>query len=238
MSSFTIDSKIFDIFPNLAVGHFKVHNLKRVVSKINLETLHNEMISVLEEKNLDPALLSQDPNISSWRKAYSLMGVKPSKYLSSVEALTKRVLKNGAFSTGIPSVDIYNAVSIKNLAPLGAYDLNKLEDKEITFRFINPEQDNFTPLGGSASSFPLTNQLVSYATDKDILCWGFNHRDSYDYCLDENTDSAWFFSEAVTEQQYSSMKAVLEDLRLIFELSGAQVEPIHSFNVSSKTNIK
>ena len=63
------------------------------------------------------------------------MGIKPSKFHSSVEALARRTIRTGVPETGIGFVDFYNRASVAQLAPLGAYDLNKVRGLDIELRF-------------------------------------------------------------------------------------------------------
>jgi DNA/RNA-binding domain of Phe-tRNA-synthetase-like protein len=53
-------------------------------------------------------------------------GAKPSKYPSSVEALAARVLRGEALPRVNRLVDIYNAVSVKHLLPVGGEDADAL----------------------------------------------------------------------------------------------------------------
>lgn len=139
------------------------------------------------------------PEISGWRETYARMAVKPSKYHSSIEALLRRVKKGQDITTGLPVVDFYNLVSIVQKAPIGAYDAAKFAIPELTMRMAKPETDRFTPLGGSADAFPLNPSLVVYASGAEVLCWGFNTRDSKSVCVDENSSDVLFFSENAGE---------------------------------------
>lgn len=62
------------------------------------------------------------PEIAVWRQAYQGFGVKPREARSSVEALLRRI------STGLPRIDrltdVYNAVSVTHLVPIGGEDLS------------------------------------------------------------------------------------------------------------------
>src|SRR5215813_11719767 len=61
-------------------------------------------------------------HIEAWRAAFRKFGANPKKMSSSVEALWKRLQKNGALPAIDPVVDLYNALSIRFGAPFGGED--------------------------------------------------------------------------------------------------------------------
>jgi len=63
------------------------------------------------------------PEISAWRRAYSQMGLKPSKYRSAAEALLRRFRREGDLPRLHPLVDICNCVSIAFALPVAVFDL-------------------------------------------------------------------------------------------------------------------
>ena len=137
--------------------------------------------------------------IARWRTTFGSMGIKPSKYHSSIEALGRRAVRGGVPQTGVDFVDFYNRASIAQLAPMGAYDLAKVRDRHIGLRIADPSNDRFQPLGGDAASFPLNERLVVYADGNEVLCWGINVRDSETVCVDEGTREAVVFCEAMDD---------------------------------------
>ena len=66
------------------------------------------------------------PHIAAWRTAFSGFGAKPSRYPSSAEALIARVLKGQALPRVNALVDLYNAVSVRHVVPLGGEDADEL----------------------------------------------------------------------------------------------------------------
>lgn len=69
---------------------------------------------------------SGHPHIAAWRSAYQKFGAKPKKHLCSVEALLARVLSGEPLPSINPVVNLYNAVSIENVIPVGGEDRDKL----------------------------------------------------------------------------------------------------------------
>jgi lysyl-tRNA synthetase class 2 len=156
--------------------------------------------------------ISELPSIRVWREAYGAMGVKPSKYRSSIESLLRRAQKRQELATDIALVDLYNAVSLAARAPIGGYDAEKLKTTPITLRFARPTSDHFDPLGATSSDFPIHEGLVVYASDDEVLCWGFNSRDSKAKCISAETKTAIFFSETTAGGQAPDPVETLKEL--------------------------
>jgi DNA/RNA-binding domain of Phe-tRNA-synthetase-like protein len=66
--------------------------------------------------------LSAHPYIAVWREAFKAFGSKPSKYLCSAEALLERTLKGNDLPAINQLTDIYNALSIRHIIPIGGED--------------------------------------------------------------------------------------------------------------------
>src|SRR3954471_3168047 len=78
--------------------------------------------------------LSQIPGVAAWRAAYKGFGIKQTRYRSSVERLVKNVLAGRALARVNAFVDLYNAVSLAYVLPLGADDLDRIVPP-LAFRF-------------------------------------------------------------------------------------------------------
>jgi DNA/RNA-binding domain of Phe-tRNA-synthetase-like protein len=155
--------------------------------------------------------LAAYPPIARWREAYAALKVRPSAFRASIESLLRRALSGADLALPIASVNLYNAVSLDTLAPMGAYDMAKLPPEPMLMRFADPAHDRFTPLGGKAEDYPFNPDLVVYASGNTVLCWGFNHRDNVETALDAQSDSIVFFSEALNpEDGARSAQAVRE----------------------------
>ena len=175
------------------------------------------------------------PEIACWREAYQKLGVKPSKFSSSIEALLRRAKKGDMAEIGIPAVDLYNAISILHRAPLGAYDAAKLGDAPLVLRHARPESDRFAPLGSDPERFPLNPALVVYAQGDEVLCWGFNSRDSEVSAVEAESREILFFSEATDAEGAARSKAALDELSELVSKSGGQVVAIATLNAQNKS---
>jgi DNA/RNA-binding domain of Phe-tRNA-synthetase-like protein len=124
--------------------------------------------------------LSEIPGVAAWRKAYRAFGIKKTSYRSSVERLVKNVLANRPLPEINAFVDVYNAVSLAHVMPLGADDAAKIAGN-IAFRYSRIG-DQFVDMAagedeGGASQFdpPKPGEVV-YADDEKILCRRWNWR--------------------------------------------------------------
>ncbi|MGD9081792.1 MAG: phenylalanine--tRNA ligase beta subunit-related protein [Desulfobacterales bacterium] len=71
---------------------------------------------------------SQMPEIIAWRKAYSQMGLKPTKYRSAAEALLRRFRREDDLPRLHPLVDYCNALSLAFAIPVAAFDLDRVAE--------------------------------------------------------------------------------------------------------------
>ena len=71
------------------------------------------------------ARATDHPHIAAWRAAFSAFGAKPKRYPSSAEALITRVLKGQALPRVNALVDLYNAISVRHVVPLGGEDADR-----------------------------------------------------------------------------------------------------------------
>lgn len=117
--------------------------------------------------------LSEIDGIAAWRDAYKRFGIKKTSYRSSVERLVKNVLAGRRLPAINTFVDCYNAVSLQHVFPVGADDVDKIED-EASFRYSR-ETDTFFPLGqaGAANDPPKTGEVV-LASGSNVLCRRWN----------------------------------------------------------------
>jgi DNA/RNA-binding domain of Phe-tRNA-synthetase-like protein len=148
-----------------------------------------------------------------WRQAYAALKVRPSAFRASIEALLRRAVAGHDLALPIPAVNLYNAVSLDALAPIGAYDMTKLPEAPMQLRLADPAADRFTPLGGKSADFPLNPDLVVYASGNTVLCWGFNCRDNVETALDAESDDIVFFSEAVDAAGAEHAGQAVADIR-------------------------
>lgn len=218
---FRIDSSLLASFPSITVYAVEISNIKSAMTRMPLDNQWAQAEQNLRNLYPNVETLTASPLVTEWRDIYRQQDVKPSQFRSSIEALARRVVAGKPVTTGIPLVDFYNLHSLQSQACLGGYDAATLTSEELVLRHCAAEQDAFTPLGGESSQFPLNPKLAVYAMKSEILCWGFNCRDSAKTSLNDNTDTAIFFAEAITEGQKKRALSALESISENLSQAGA-----------------
>jgi lysyl-tRNA synthetase class 2 len=216
----TISAEVREHFPGLRIFVLCAKNLKDTLRKADVAAHAAAATVSLNRRGLTVEQLAQTEPFKSWRALFGGMKLQPSTFRSSVEALARRALRDGALpSTDIKIVDLYNCVSVDHLVPMGAYDIAKISG-DIDVRFARP-MDEFTPLGGKRADFPIKSTVIVYAIAGQILCFGLNCRDSNITSVDDNTDEAIFFAEALDDRQAQAAVSALSSLAQILRTAGA-----------------
>jgi DNA/RNA-binding domain of Phe-tRNA-synthetase-like protein len=78
-------------------------------------------------KRLQEQSEGQMPEVAAWRRVYSQMGLKPTKYRSASEALLRRFKREHDLPRLHPLVDLCNAASLAYALPVAVFDLEKID---------------------------------------------------------------------------------------------------------------
>ena len=137
-----------------------------------------------------------DPAIATWHAAYRAFGTNPRRTRPSVDALLRRLVRQGRLPRVNGAVDAYNATSVRFAVPAGAFDLDRL-GAHVEIRPATPD-DRFTPLGEPDEvEVPGVGEIV-YAQGTEVLTRHWNHRDAHTTRVQETTTSAVFMLERVS----------------------------------------
>lgn len=118
-----VDDEVFDLRPDYHALLIVAEGLRGgptdVASDAALADAEERAQPLLMERPLDEV-----PQILEWRDAYRSFGVKPRQARSSVESLIRRA------AGGLPRIDrltdLYNAVSVERLLPIGGEEPRRL----------------------------------------------------------------------------------------------------------------
>ncbi len=164
----------------------------------------------------------EHPHIAVWREVFRAVGVNPSRYPSSVEALARRVQKRPELASINPVVDLVNALSLRYVLSMGAHDLDTL-DGDIELRPARPD-DRFVPLGGGAPERPDPGELV-YATGSAVRTRKWTWRQGEVAKVTRASRRLFFPIDAFEGVTDAAAVAARDDLaRSLERLFGAQVE--------------
>ncbi|MCO5996941.1 B3/B4 domain-containing protein [Actinoallomurus rhizosphaericola] len=85
-----------------------------------------EAFTMLAKARLAGGTEADLPEIQAWRRAFSTMGLKPTRYRCASESLLRRFRKDGALPRIHPLVDLCNAVSLAFAIPVAALDVARI----------------------------------------------------------------------------------------------------------------
>ncbi len=131
------------------------------------------------------------PHILAWREAYKNFGLKPSKYPCSVEALLSRTLKGQDLPLINKVVDLYNAVSVSYVLPVGGEDWDALtSDLTLTFA-TGSEPFGVFQDGAEVITYPEPGEVI-WADSSGATCRAWNWRQCLRTRLTPATQHAYF----------------------------------------------
>lgn len=134
------------------------------------------------------------PEIAAWRDAFLGFGVKPRAARSSVEALVRRV------DAGLPRIDrltdLYNAVSVEYLVPVGGENLDRYAGPPRLVRATGDEPFD-TVADGEAVTVPADPGEVVWRDDLGVTCRRWNWRQCVRTRLDTTTRSILFIVDGL-----------------------------------------
>ncbi|MFG2470530.1 B3/4 domain-containing protein [Streptomyces canus] len=173
---------------------------------------------------LDGRAPHEDPHMAAWREVYTAFGSKPSRTRNSAEALAKRALSDAGLPRINVLVDLYNAISVAHLVPVGGEDLDRIRGGMRLVRATGDE-DFVTVAGGEeAVEHPDAGEVI-WRDEEGVTCRRWNWRQGPRTRLTEATVSAVFLLEGMAPMPLADMeKAAAELAELLEKFSpGAQI---------------
>src|SRR5512136_1046242 len=122
---FLIADEVFARFPEYTRGVVIAHGVSNGPTPPALVAqLRAAEASVRSRLTLET--LTSEPRIAAWREAFRKMGIKPSEYRASVEAMARRALRDQELPAINTLVDIGNILSLRYLVPIGGHAIDHL----------------------------------------------------------------------------------------------------------------
>ncbi|WP_069744110.1 B3/4 domain-containing protein [Streptomyces sp. EN23] len=160
---------------------------------------------------LDGRAPHEDPHVASWRETYTAFGSKPSRTRNSAEALAKRALSDAGLPRINLLVDLYNAISVAHLIPVGGEDLDLIEGG---MRLVRAEgdEDFVTVTGGERTvEHPDAGEVV-WCDDAGVTCRRWNWRQGPRTRLTEETTSGLFLLESLAPMPVAELETAAAEL--------------------------
>ena len=154
---YSISGDIFSLFPEYVRGVVLAYDVTNAESPTEIvEMLRAAEVSVRERLRLEE--LTAHPRIASWREAFREVGIKPSEFRASIEAMTRRTLRQQELPSINALVDIGNILSLRHLLPVGAHAIDVVSH-DITLRHASGDEE-FVPLGLEEVEHPSPGEII------------------------------------------------------------------------------
>jgi len=188
----------------------------------------SEALLVAAEASAREALAAQPveelAHVAAWREAYRAFGAKPQRTRNSLEALLRRA------DGGLPRVnrltDVYNAISVLHLLPLGGEDLDHYAGPPRLVRASGHEPFDTTADGHEVVEHPEAGEVV-WCDDAGVTCRRWNWRQATRTRLREGTTSALFVVDALGPVTDDALHAAVDDLASHLVALGPSVRVEH-----------
>ncbi|CAM5683951.1 B3/B4 domain-containing protein [Streptomyces canus] len=221
--SLTVSDDVHALAPGFRHLAIEAHGLVNGPSTEASSALLDEAARRLAVR-LDGRAPHEDPHMAAWREVYTAFGSKPSRTRNSAEALAKRALSDAGLPRINVLVDLYNAISVAHLVPVGGEDLDRIRGGMRLVRATGDE-DFVTVAGGEeAVEHPDAGEVI-WRDEEGVTCRRWNWRQGPRTRLTEETVSAVFLLEGMAPMPLADMeKAAAELAELLEKFSpGAQI---------------
>ena len=191
MQKFIAEPSFWEILPEASIGIMVVRAMKTAdevsdEDKAAIASILNET-NAMANHHLTSNTISENEVVAVWRRAYQLFKTKKGARCS-IENLLKRVLKGNPVGSITPSVDIYNAISLKYALPVGGENIDAFVGD---FHLGIDEEGGkpFLPIGEEENAPTLPGELCYY-DEKGAICRCFNWRDGQRTALTDDSRNA------------------------------------------------
>ena len=161
---FIIENKVFEVLDNLCVAVSIAKGIDNTQKIDGISSMLKESISNAE-KDFENVKVKESDYIKPYREAFQKLNINPNKFMCSIEALLTRISKKKGMPEINSIVDLVNAVSIKYKLPMGAHDLDSMNE-DFYIRY-STDNDNFLPFGETEIEKVDSSELV-YVTSNDV----------------------------------------------------------------------
>jgi lysyl-tRNA synthetase, class II len=210
---FKISPDILRDFPSLKIGIISACGISNKQQNNEVaHALHKQQEVI---KTIGKEKLTHHPYLQSWRNAYKKFGAKPKEYLSSIDNMVHRILKDKPIRSINTLVDLYNLISLKYLLPLGSEDLEQIVgDLELTY--AGNHEAPVTVLGETAARSPEPGEVI-YKDKLGTICRRWNWREVERTKITEQTQNALIVLEALAPADQAVLEIATHELAQLIE---------------------
>lgn len=220
---YQVSTEFFEKLPTAYFGAVAVRGLDNTREIPELEQMLAENVTACEAY-FTGKKPKETEDIVPYRTAFTALGINPNKFMCSIEALLTRIAKGKGFPHINAAVDLGNAVSIKHRLPMGAHDLDTI-DQGLDVRLAE-EGDTFIPFGSTEEETPDAGEAV-YASGNEIRTRRWTWRQSERGKITNETKAILFpidgFSDVNQEEVHKAADELIDLLHRYFG-DGIQIE--------------
>ncbi len=210
---FSIQKELLDKFPDLKIGLLFIQGIDnaKAVSQVKEKF---QMVQEDLQKKYKAADLDNIAEIKFWKKSLQKANIDFEKFPVSIYAMTKRVLKDNKWIKSLNTlVDIYNTVSLQNMIPMGAYDIDRTGDN-LELRFAT-HNDKFLALGKTEYENCNDDEII-FADENEVLCRNWVWKQSENQKMEKRTQNVIMRIEG-SSKTTEQLQDILEELSRLIE---------------------
>jgi DNA/RNA-binding domain of Phe-tRNA-synthetase-like protein len=188
-----VDPRIWELRPDFVVSIVRARRLENGPSDSFSTSLFRRAEERAREalKGAEPAA---QPHIAAWREAYRAFGTKAQRTPCSAEALLRRVVSGEGLPPINRLVDLYNALSVEFLIPVGGEDLSRIVGPSRLTIATGAEPFDTLRSGEPTVEQPAAGEVV-WLDDAGVTCRRWNWRQCVRTRLTEPSTEAFFVLE-------------------------------------------
>ncbi|MFE7856249.1 B3/4 domain-containing protein [Streptomyces sp. NPDC057403] len=213
--SLTVSDEVRALAPGFTHLAIEAHGLVNGPSTEESSALLDDAARRLAAR-LDGRAPHEDPHMAAWRAAYTAFGCKPSRTRNSAEALAKRALSDAGLPRVNLLVDLYNAVSVAHLIPVGGEDLDRIRGGMRLVRAAGDEDFVTVAEGEETVEHPDAGEVV-WCDDAGVTCRRWNWRQGPRTRLTEETVSGIFLLEGMSPLPVAELEAAGAELAQLLQ---------------------
>jgi DNA/RNA-binding domain of Phe-tRNA-synthetase-like protein len=228
---YSISDEIFSLFPDYVRGVVLAYDVTNSESPPALvEMIRTEEESVRHRLNLEE--LTAHPRIFSWREAFREAGIKPSEFRASIEAMTRRVLRQKELPTINALVDIGNVLSLRHLLPVGAHAIDVVSQDLVLCRASGDEE--FVPFGAGQVEHPVPGEII-FTEGKTVLTRRWSWRQANHSLTLPTTTAIEFNVDGLPPVTIAEVEGICQELmELVMRFCGGRMR----YEILSRQNPK
>ncbi|MFF4834137.1 B3/4 domain-containing protein [Streptomyces sp. NPDC001315] len=213
--SLTVSDEVRALAPGFTHLAIEAHGLVNGPSTDGSAALLDDAARRLAAR-LDGRAPHEDPHMAAWREVYTAFGSKPSRTRNSAEALAKRALSEAGLPRINLLVDLYNAISVAHLIPVGGEDMDLIQGGMRLVRAVGDEDFATVAGGEEAVEHPDAGEVV-WRDEAGVTCRRWNWRQGPRTRLTEATTSGIFLLEGMAPMPVPDVEAAAAELAELLE---------------------